>query len=217
MNSGLDPAAYEAWYHTPRGRWIAEREFQLLWELLSPTPDASLLDVGCGTGHFSRRFVDKGVAVTGLDPDRASLEYAAGLGGGIRYLQGDAQALPYADDSFDCVSAITSLCFVPDPVRALREMWRVTRHSLVLGLLNRNSLLYLSKRNSGGYRGARWDSASEIQNDWIPQLKPVPVSTCRSAIYFPGGGVVGRQFETWMSPRLLFGGLLVVNLQKRPL
>ncbi|MFC1685159.1 class I SAM-dependent methyltransferase, partial [Pseudomonadota bacterium] len=153
MNSGFDPAAYEAWYHSPRGRWIAEREFKLLWQLLSPKPAASLLDVGCGTGHFSRRFVDKGLAVTGLDPGQTSLEYAAALGSGIHYLQGDAQSLPFADDSFDCVTAITSLCFVSDPLLALKEMWRVTRQSLVLGLLNRHSLLYLCKRYIGGYRG----------------------------------------------------------------
>jgi SAM-dependent methyltransferase len=214
MNSGFAPTAYEAWYHSPRGRWIAECEFKLLWELLSPKPGASLLDVGCGTGHFSRRFADKGLAVIGLDPDEAALEYAAGLGGGIHYLQGDVQALPYADDSFDCVSAVTSLCFVPDPVRALKEMWRVTRHSLVLGLLSRHSLLYLSKRNSGGYRGARWDAVNEIQNDWLPQLMPVPDVTCQSAIYFPGGGPVGRQLEAWISSRFPFGGFLVLCLKK---
>jgi SAM-dependent methyltransferase len=214
MNRGFDPAAYEAWYHASRGRWIAEREFNLLWELLSPKPETTLLDVGCGTGHFSRRFAAKGLAVTGLDPDRASLMYAAGLGGGIHYLEGDTRALPFPDESFDCVAAVTSLCFVPDPITALQEMWRVTRSSLVLGLLNRRSLLYLSKHSSGGYRGARWDSASEIQNDWLQRLAPLPDVKMRSAIYLPGGGLIGRQFEQWISPRFLFGGFLALHLKK---
>lgn len=49
MKSITDPAAYEAWYHTPRGHWIGDLEFILLQNLLRPEADASLLDVGCGT------------------------------------------------------------------------------------------------------------------------------------------------------------------------
>jgi SAM-dependent methyltransferase len=215
VTGGFDPAAYEAWYNTPRGRWIAEREFDLLWRLLSPSPGASLLDVGCGTGHFSRRFADKGLAVTGLDPDPHVLKYAASLGGDLRYLEGDAHSLPFADESFDCVTAITSLCFVSDPATALREMWRVTRRSLVLGLLNRHSLLYLAKRNSGGYRGARWDRVGEIKNDWLPQLMPVPTMSCRSVIYFPAAGPMGRWLESGIPSAWPLGGFLVVLLQKQ--
>jgi hypothetical protein len=37
------PADYEAWYHTPRGAWIAQREFDLLWRLLPMPPGATLL------------------------------------------------------------------------------------------------------------------------------------------------------------------------------
>lgn len=215
MSGGFDPAAYEAWYHTPRGRWIAEREFNLLWQLLSADPGASLLDVGCGTGHFSRRFAGRGLSVTGLDPDPDALDYAAGLGGGIRYLKGNARSLPFADASFDCVTAITSLCFIPDPVPALQEMWRVTRHSLVLSLLNRHSLLYLKKCGRGGYRGARWDAHQEIQHDWLPQLLPVPDVQLRSAIYFPAAGPAGRWIEGWLPARWLLGGFLAVRLHKQ--
>ena len=45
---------------------------------------------------------------------------------------------------------MTSLCFIDDPLPALREMWRVTRHALVLGLLNRHSLLHREKHGQGG-------------------------------------------------------------------
>ena len=69
MQGGTDPAAYEAWYHAPRGAWIGDREFSLLTSLLHPQPGASLLDVGCGTGWFSRRFAEFGLRVTGIDPD----------------------------------------------------------------------------------------------------------------------------------------------------
>jgi hypothetical protein len=49
MKGIIDPAAYEAWYHTPRGGWIGDREFALLQNMLRPEAGASLLDAGCGT------------------------------------------------------------------------------------------------------------------------------------------------------------------------
>ena len=48
----------------------------VLQNLLSPEAGASLLDVGCGAGHFSRRFARVGFSVTGIDPDFAALKFA---------------------------------------------------------------------------------------------------------------------------------------------
>jgi len=61
------PADYEAWYHTPRGAWIAQREFDLLWRLLPMPPGATPLDVGSGSGHFARSYAAMGLHATGLD------------------------------------------------------------------------------------------------------------------------------------------------------
>lgn len=72
--------------------------------------------------------------------------YASANSKGIEFIQGDASFLPFADNSFDYCSSITSLCFVSEPEQALKEMWRVSRKALILGLLNRSSLLYYMKR-----------------------------------------------------------------------
>jgi protein-L-isoaspartate O-methyltransferase len=64
-----DPAAYHAWYETPRGAWIAGRDLDLVDGLLCPRPGESVLDVGCGTGYFGGALdaLDaRGVAVTRL-------------------------------------------------------------------------------------------------------------------------------------------------------
>jgi len=116
----IGPAAYEAWYHTTRGHWISELEFKLLQQLSRPGTGASLLDVGCGTGHFSRRFAQSGFSVTGIDPDRNALLFAATLGETIHYIQGSALELPFPDHVFDYTIDVTSLCFINDPLRALR-------------------------------------------------------------------------------------------------
>jgi SAM-dependent methyltransferase len=211
-----DPAAYEAWYHTPRGRWIGDCEFRLLRNLLRPDAGVSLLDVGCGTGYFSRRFASIGLSVTGTDPDPAALTFARMQGNGIHYVQGNSLELPFPDNAFDYTTAVTSLCFIDDPVRALREIWRVTRHELALGLLNRQSLLYRTKRGRGGYLGARWDTAAELLNEWVPVLAPAPGEiVVRSAVFLPQGTRMAQWSEHWLPSTLPWGGFLAVGFLKQ--
>ncbi|MBI5782991.1 MAG: class I SAM-dependent methyltransferase [Gammaproteobacteria bacterium] len=209
----MNPDEYEAWYQTARGSWIADREFGLMARLLNPPAGATLLDVGCGTGHFSRRFAAAGLHVTGLDPDLAMLDHARGLGGGVNYLLGTGTTLPFGGHSHDYVMAVTSLCFIADPERALREMWRVSRRAVLLGLLNRRSLLYLQKHGHGAYRGARWDTPTDIRR-WAQSLRPAPQITMRSAIFLPGGGVFARAIEAALPGALPWGAFLAVVLHK---
>ena len=213
--TSFDPARYEAWYHTARGRWIANREFDLLWRLLRPGAGESLLDVGCGTGHFSRRFARAGLTVTGLDPDPAMLAFAREHDGTIAYLQGRAEALPFADDAFDYCVAVTSLCFVANPARALAEMWRVARRGVALGLLHRPSWLWWRKRRAGSYRGARWDTWREVQG-WIRTLAPAPRRVVHGyGIFGSGASVVGRRLEERLPlARLPLGGFLALALHR---
>jgi len=215
MKSITDPAAYEAWYHTPRGRWIGNREFILLRKMLSPEAGASLLDVGCGTGYFSRCFTRLGLMVAGIDPDPEVLGFARKQGRDIHYMQGDALKLPFADKAFDYTTAVTSLCFIDDPLQVLREMWRVTRHTMVLGLLNRHSLLHWKKQGQGSYAGARWDTAGEIVKAWVPVLVPEPKEIAvRSAIFLPRGDRLARWSEQWLPAVLPWGGFLAVGVRK---
>ena len=209
----MNPGEYEAWYQTARGSWIAGHEFDLMMRLLGPSDGATLLDVGCGTGHFSRRFAAAGLRVVGLDPDPAMLEHARGLGGGVSYLPGTGTGLSFGDNAYDYVTAVTSLCFIADPERALREMWRVARCEMLLGLLNRHSLLYRQKRGHGAYRGARWDTSAEVRR-WARQLEPAPRVTTRSAIFMPGGGAFARTTEAVLPSVLPWGAFLAMVLRK---
>ena len=215
MKTITDPAAYEAWYHTPRGHWISDREFILLQSLLRADKEGSLLDVGCGTGHFSRRFSRLGLSVSGIDPDPAALTFARTQGSDVHYMQGNAQKLPFSDNAFDYTIAVTSLCFIEEPLQVLREMWRVTRHAMVLGLLNRHSLLHLRKQGQGSYLGARWDTVGEITKEWLPAFTPAPGQTVlRSAIFLPQGTRIARWSEQWLPGTLPWGSFLAVGLRK---
>jgi SAM-dependent methyltransferase len=212
----VNPAEYESWYRTPRGRWIGETEYALAARLLAARPGASLLDVGCGSGWFSRRAAADGLAVTGLDRNPDWLEFArAHSSPASRWAVGDARALPFADASFDHVLSIAALCFVDDERQALAEAVRVARRSFAIGWLNRSSLLYRRKGGHGGsgaYRGARWHTPAEV----LALFADLPVRnlTLRSAIFLPSGSACATWLERVVPKALPWGGLLLVAGEK---
>jgi SAM-dependent methyltransferase len=214
----MRPEDYDAWYSTPRGRWIGETELALLRRLLDCKPGGTLLDVGCGTGWFTRRLAADGFTVTGLDPDPAMLDFAHAHGGQENYVEGNALSLPFADNSFDQVVSVTALCFVADWPRALSEIARVAKRRFVLGLLNRHSVLYLQKGRHGGsgaYQGAHWHTRSEV----LKSLAELPVAKIqiRTAIFQPSGSGLARSLETLLPQTLPFGGFLaIVGEVRRP-
>jgi SAM-dependent methyltransferase len=208
----MSPEEYDAWYRTARGAWIGETEHRLLREALAPLPGESLVDVGCGTGYFTRRFARDGLAVTGVDPDPAMLEFArTHAAAGECYLRGDARRLPFPDRSFDLCVSVTALCFIPEEAQALAEMLRVTRRRFAIGLLNRRSLLYLQKGRHGGrgaYRGARWHTVTEAKT--LFAAMPARDLEVRTAVFLPGGGAGARMLERWLPGALPLGAFLVV-------
>ena len=208
-----DPVTYEAWYHTSRGAWIGDVEYSLLMRFLQPSPGQTLLDVGSGTGYFSRRFADTGLQVTGIDPQPDMIRYARTLGDDVAYIEGSALQLPFESQSFDFCAAVTSLCFISEPEQALAEMWRVSRYGVILGLLNRHSLLYRMKHGSGSYKGARWDTIASVRH-WCRHLTPAPKVTSRTAVWLPGGGGLARVMESLLPGTLTWGGFLAIGLRK---
>lgn len=208
------PAEYEAWYHTARGKWIGETEFATMMKLLQPKQGFSLLDIGCGTGYFSRLFAKSGLQVKGIDPNFEAIEYARGIDNSIGYFKGSVMALPFVNHSFDYCAAVTSLCFVDNVEHAIKEMWRVARKGIILGLLNRHSMLYIKKHSSKSYQGARWDTCEDTQ-DWGKRLKPRPVSSRhRTSIFNPAGQISSRFIESFVPGIIPWGGFLAVVYKK---
>lgn len=98
-------------------------------------PDARVLDVASGTADVALRIIalHASARVTGLDPSAAMLAVGAdkvrraGREDAITLVVGDAQALPFADSTFDAACIAFGIRNVPDRLAALREMARVTR------------------------------------------------------------------------------------------
>ena len=151
INPFTDPnnvTGYETWYETVGCR--ADRlEKGLLRRLLACFPEArTMLEVGCGTGHFTRWFCEQALWAAGLDVSPTMLAEAARLGNRPCVL-GDGLTLPFATGAFDLSVLITTLEFVADPAQVLVEAMRISRYGLILGALNRHSLLGWRLKRSG--------------------------------------------------------------------
>jgi SAM-dependent methyltransferase len=103
---------------------------------LEPRPGERWLDVATGTGAVAILAARAGAEVVGLDIAPALLEQARAQADDlpIRWDEGDAQALPYPDASFDVVASCFGAVFAPDDEAVARELARVTRPGGRLGL-----------------------------------------------------------------------------------
>lgn len=121
-----DGAAYEA----AMGRWSALVADPFLDWLALPG-GLCWLDDGCGDGSFTEALVrrQQPSSVVGVDPEPAQLAFARQrvATAGVRFLQGDAQALPLPDASVDAAVMALVLFFLPDPAQGVRELARVVR------------------------------------------------------------------------------------------
>lgn len=214
----MTPAQYDAWYHSPRGSWIGNVEYRLLLRELGPQQGERILDVGCGTGWFTRRLASlQGLQATGIDLNAEWLALARSRDVRSTYLQADALTLPFADDSFDHVLSVAALCFTADWHRAVREIVRVSRKRFAIGLLNRHSLLWRDENRHGGsgaYRGARWLSSDEC----LASVKELPVASVRMryAVYLPSGSRTARTVERLLPGIVPGGGFVVLAGEKIP-
>lgn len=121
-------AAALSFFQDPRWRRAAV-------EAVGARPEDRVLDVACGTGMVSRALVERwGCTVVGLDQSAAMLGRArsmlardARLAGRIELVEGEAEALPFADAEFDHLTYTYLLRYVDDPAATLRELARVVK------------------------------------------------------------------------------------------
>lgn len=168
---------YEAWYSSPRGAFALAREQRLLAHMLSAWQrrNHTLLEIGCGAGHFLEMFYNGGFDVTGIDQSEPMLEKARERMGNRATLRiGNAERLPFDDGEFDFVAMVTSLECVDNPETVLAEAFRVATRGIVIAYLNSWSVYRLEKMfgHTWGalrYRKAGKQSAGEEKEEPEPQ------------------------------------------------
>lgn len=194
-------ASYEGWDETA-GRRADALEKELVDELLTDFLQAgTVLDVGCGTGHFSRWFETRGLDVVGVDLSVEMLVESRRLKG-PPCVQGRAERLPFASKSADVVALITTLEFVGDAEHALAEACRVARTGIIVGALDRRSLLgrALRKRTDPPWTSASLYTPGELRRlvvrvagTYEPRLRCRTTlwPGWRSSLPLPWGGYIG--------------------------
>lgn len=112
---------------------------ELLIEALDPHSTERLLDVATGSGNAAIAAARRGLEVTGIDYVPALLDRARrradAEGVTAEFVEGDAEALPFGDGSFDVVSSVFGVMFAPDHERTASELVRVTRPGGRIGLV----------------------------------------------------------------------------------
>jgi ubiquinone/menaquinone biosynthesis C-methylase UbiE len=152
------------WFNATIDR-LQERAWRKGIQLCQIKDDAKVLDVGCGTGRWLRRYSERGLHPVGVDATEGMLQRAAAGGLKCPLVVGLAQSLPFADGAFDLVSAVTVIQHIPpvDQGDALKEMARVLQpggHMLLLELI----------------RGQGPHIFSRCPSDWIEQASSAGLS-----------------------------------------
>lgn len=130
---------------------------------LVPQAQGRVLEIGMGTGR-NLPFYDRTrlTQLVGVDPalqmHRLAQRRSARAGIGVGLVGLSAERLPLADDSFDTVVCTYTLCSIPDPVAALREVRRVLKPG--------GQFLFCEHGRSPDPATARWQD--RIQPCWMP-------------------------------------------------
>src|SRR3954451_13907224 len=137
MDAGSDPAAFKAFeaegwtrkaatYDRLTGRATA-RLIEPLLDAAGVQSGTRMLDVACGPGRCAAAAAARGAAPLGLDAAVGMVAVARARYPKIEFQPGDAERLPFADESFDAVVAGFVVNHLPRPERALAEFARVLR------------------------------------------------------------------------------------------
>ena len=171
---------YDQWFETHT--YAYESEVAAVRSLLPRSGKG--LEVGVGTGRFASRV---GIKV-GVEPAQAMASIARQRG--IEVYEARAEALPFADASFDSVLTVTTICFFSDPLQALWEMRRVLKPQghIVIGMIDKDSPLGKSyeakKGKSTCYRYAHFHSVTQVIN-WLMQSGFDAIKTCQTIFKLP--------------------------------
>ncbi|GAA6732150.1 class I SAM-dependent methyltransferase [Thermus sp. 93170] len=164
--------AYEAWYETPLGAYVIAEEERALRALLPP--GESLLEVGAGTGYWLRRLPYR--EKVGVEPSPAMRRLGEVRAKEAVWVEGRGEDLPFPGGRFDVVLLFTTLEFVGDVGRTLREARRVLRPggALVVGILEALSPWAALYRHLGEKGVRPWTHARFLTREDLAALLGPP-------------------------------------------
>lgn len=110
--------------------------YEAVFDAIGVDSKTVLLDAGCGSGLALQIAAKRGATITGFDAAAPLLEIAAERVPGADLRQGDLESLPFAEGTFNAVTAFNSVQYAADPVAALAELRRVAQPSSPVAVLS---------------------------------------------------------------------------------
>lgn len=215
------PESYSRWRSSRLGRITDGLEERLFLDLLGSVDGLDVLDLGCGDGVLASTLARRGARVTGLDADprmlAAARRRAKAESVELNLVQGRAEAPPFPDGSFDCIVAVTVLCFVGEADRAIAELARVIRPGgrVVIGELSRWSLWAAIRRIRGWvgastWKAARFRTSGELRS--LLERHGLAVTETHGAIFYPPSGLAAfllARLDPRLGRRTTFGAAFI--------
>lgn len=157
---------YDRYYETGQGKKVDAIEKELVSGFLKRIPGDEMLELGCGTGHWTEFFCNAGFHVTAVDNSDEMLRIAGekNISNAV-FQKADAADLPCADRSFGVIASITMLEFADHVDEIMDEIDRVLKPGgfLLLGCLNDLSELGKKKDSDEVFRKAHFFTPEEIK------------------------------------------------------
>ena len=157
---------YDAYYSEEQGAAIDRIEKEAISGLLSSMEPGRMLEIGCGTGHWTEFFVKSGFSVLATDVSEPMMQLAIEKNiSGAEFMMASVLQLPFADASFDQVAVITALEFCGDMDRAFSEICRVLKPGgwLVAGCLNADSVVGKNKNLDPVFKHGYFMTRDELE------------------------------------------------------
>lgn len=128
-----DAYGYGAEYTTDAGAHFMQRKIKTALSLGNFAKNSHILEIGCANGSYTFELAKLGFKVTGVDLSGECINYAAEKAKRLRvynaqFTAGDAEELSFfSDNTFDGAVSFSTLRYVPDPQKAVNEMFRVIK------------------------------------------------------------------------------------------
>ncbi len=161
-STGWNPDEYDSWYEKEPGKTIDLIETECALSLLLPVRGKKILDVGCGTGNFTKKLSCLGYDVVGVDPSDGMMEKA--LKKGLRCVKGYAEEIPFDDKTFDAVISVAAIEFFQDRKKAIKEMLRIAKMGgkIVICFITGSWEKYYKSKGSGVLSKADFPKVEEF-------------------------------------------------------
>jgi ubiquinone/menaquinone biosynthesis C-methylase UbiE len=127
-------------------------------------PGARIADFGCGSGIFTSMLKASGFSPIGVDLSSALIARARGRYPEIEFIEGDVEALPLADESFDGALLSGIVHHLPDPTRCAREVGRILKVGAAFVAFDPNRLnpfMYLYRDRSSPFYSSKGVTENE--------------------------------------------------------